>query len=176
MTGQGSRRWPTLQQKLGDLYRQTGDIKNAIASYDESLYLNQGLQNYYGLYEAHKNRLLCHVASGDNFAANEEIKTTLGLIEKYRTQILEGENRNHFFDLEQTVYDLAIDFEYARMGNSERAFEYSEASRARSLLDLVNSKVQVSNDGGEPDLVFAALSQPLPRVRKFKIVFRHRPR
>ncbi|HKP37845.1 MAG TPA: CHAT domain-containing protein [Pyrinomonadaceae bacterium] len=149
--------------KLGDLYRQTGDINNAIASYDEALDLNKSLQNYYGVYEAHKNRLFCYMARGDDVAANEEIKTTLGLVEKYRAQILEGDNRNHFFDLEQTVYDLAIDFEYSRMGNSEKAFEYSEASRARSLLDLVNSKVQVSNESGEPDVVFASLSQPLTR-------------
>ncbi len=155
----GMMAYSSLQ--IGDLYRQTGDITKAIDRYDECLDLNKSLDNYYGQYEAHKNRLSCYITKRDDLAAKEELKTTLGLVEKYRSQILEGDNRNHFFDTEQSVYDLAIDFEYSRMNNVERAFEYSEASRARSLLDLVNSQAQISDKTGESDLVFRSLAQPL---------------
>ncbi|MGH9969810.1 MAG: CHAT domain-containing protein [Pyrinomonadaceae bacterium] len=150
--------------QIGDLYKQAGETTKAIESYDECLELCESLDDYYGLYEAHKNRLFCYILLKNDSAAKEELQTTLSLVEKYRAQIREGDNRNHFFDIEQSVYDLAIDFEYSRMKNPEKAFEYSEASRSRSLLDLVNSNANVSSvssDISHPDIVFDSLAQPL---------------
>lgn len=147
--------------ELGNLHRQAGDITKAIESYDECLELYNRLDNHYGLYEAHKGRLSCYILLKNDVAAKEELLTTLNLVEKYRSRIREGENRNHFFDIEQSVYDLAIDFEYSRMSNSQKAFEYSEASRSRTLLDLVNTDATVSNDTSRPDIVFGSLSRPL---------------
>jgi len=149
--------------QIGNIFRKAGDLKDAIASYNECLDLNQNLENYYGLYEAHKNRFSCYIASGNDDAARQELKTTLGLAEKYRAEILEEDNRNHFFDLEQNVYDLAIDFQYSRAGDPEKAFDFSEASRARSLLDLVNSKGSVPANQAAADVTFTSLSQPLKR-------------
>jgi CHAT domain-containing protein/lipopolysaccharide biosynthesis regulator YciM len=148
-------------RQLGDLYRQAGDFNQAIKSYDECIEINKSLDNYYGLYEAHKNRLYCYKTLGNDSAVKEELETTLALVEKYRARILEEDNRKHFFDTEQSVYDLAIDFEYSRMKNAEKAFDYAEASRSRSLLDLVNSHARISNDVNHPEILFGRLSHPL---------------
>ncbi len=151
-------------QRIGDLYRQAGNSLKAIQSYAECLSLYQSLENYYGLYEAHKSLLLSHLSTGDDVAAGKQIEATLGLMEQYRSQILEQNNRNHFFELEQSVYDLAIDYEFSRKSDFEKAFNYSETSRSRSLLDLVNSKGTLLPDASEAnktDIVFHSMSQPL---------------
>lgn len=151
-------------QRIGDLYRQAGDSPRAIQSYAECLSLYQSLENYYGVYEAHKSLLLSHLSAGDDVAAGKEIEATLALMEQYRSQILEQNNRNHFFELEQSVYDLAIDYEFSRKSDFEKAFNYSETSRSRSLLDLVNSKGTLSPDtsgANKTDIIFHSISQPL---------------
>ena len=151
-------------QRLGDLYLRAGNTPTAIKSYTECLDLYKSVDNYYGLYEAHKSLLLSYISEGNDLAAGEQLKTTLNLIEEYRSKILEDDNRNNFFGIEQSVYDLAIDFEHSRMKNSENAFAYSEVSRARSLLDLVNSNGRTSTNNqhkSTSDIVFRTLSQPL---------------
>ena len=150
--------------RVGDLYLQSGNTSKAIETYRHRLDLHQSVDSYYGLYEAHKNLLFAYIAENNDQAAGAEIKTTLDLINKYRSKILESDNRNNFFGIEQGVYDLAINFEYSRAKNSEKAFQYSEDSRARSLLDLVKSKGNISTDKIDkttPDIIFQAVSQPL---------------
>ena len=151
-------------QRIGDLYLQAGNVRSAIESYVECVGLYKSVDNYYGQYEAHKSLLFSYMSEGNDAAAGEELKTTLDLLEKYRSEILEDDNRNHFFGTEQNVYDLAISFEHSRMKDSEKAFAYSELSRARSLLDLLNSNGHLSTtnpDKGKVEIVFRAMSQPI---------------
>lgn len=153
-----------VSQRIGDLYRQHGEVVKAIGRYSECVALYQGSENYYGLYDAHKSLFQSYVANSNDAAADEELKATLALLEEHRSQILEEDNRNHFFGNEQSVYDLAIDFEYSRKHRFEEAFNYSEASRSRSLLDLLKLKGKLATDShhaDKGDLVFRSLSQPL---------------
>ena len=165
----GMMAYTSLQ--IGHLYKESGETNKALERYDESLELYKNLNNYYGLYDAHKNRLACYVALKNDSAAQKELQTTLALVKEYRAQIQEGDNRNHFFDNEQSVYDLAIHFELSRMNNNERAFEYSEESRSRTLLDLANSTASVSADTEHPDLLFRSLATP----RKLSDIRLHMP-
>ena len=149
--------------QLGHLYRQTHEYGKALSYFDQALAIVNRLDFHAVTYDVHKGRLLCHIAEGNDLMAQEELQTVLGLSEDYRSTILEERNRNKFFDIEQSVYDLAIDFEYSRMHNDQEAFRYSEASRARSLLDLISSQPQVSEGDGERDLTFTSnVYQPLP--------------
>jgi CHAT domain-containing protein len=150
-------------QRMGDVYRQTGNVEKAVERYSECIGLYNSLNNYYGVYEAHKSLLLSYLTAKNDAAASDEINKTLSLIEQYRSQILEENNRNHFFDNEQSIYDLAIDFEYSRKNDFEKAFNYSEASRSRSLLDLSNSKGKIDNSAPNtnPDIRFDSTSRPL---------------
>jgi CHAT domain-containing protein len=89
--------------------------------------------------------------------AHAEISILLDLINKYRSQISDEEYRNTFFDVEQTVVDAAIDFEYSRMNNPQQAFDYSNSARARSLLDRLNTDAGSVEDA---DTKFKAVSEP----------------
>jgi CHAT domain-containing protein len=148
----------TLQS--GHLYREQGEFNKAIGSYDQFIALNDPVNFQYDVYEAHKNKLFCYLALGNDSSAGDELKTTLELAERYRSTIVEADNRDDFFDIQQSVYDLAIDF-YARMNEPRKAFQYSEDSRSRSLLDLVTGAAEVSTDKKAPDLTFASVAQPL---------------
>jgi CHAT domain-containing protein len=143
--------------QLGNVHRQAGDLTQALKDYDQCIRYILSVQNISGsgmtselaetktdrpsawLYAAHKGRLFCLLTEGTDGAVEREIQTTLNLLESYRESIREEQNRNAFFDVEQTVYDAAIDFEYSRRGNRQAAFDQSEESRARSLLELIGN-------------------------------------
>ena len=143
-----------------NIYREMGDCDKAVASYTQSIDLYEDLKFETNLYHAHKGRLLCYLAQKDDARAQYEIAITLPLIEKNRTQISEENNRNTFFEIEQTVYDLAIDFEASRMNNPDRAFAYVQESRGRTLLDLLSSRSKKSSDTHNPEDILPSVTQP----------------
>jgi CHAT domain-containing protein/Tfp pilus assembly protein PilF len=156
--GKSQMAYAALQ--MGHLYRQTGEFARALESYDESTEIYKNLQFPTFLYQAHKGKLICYVAQQNDWSASQEIQVTLDMVEKYRGTILEGENRNNFFDIEQSVYDLAADFEYSRMNNRDKAFEYSEWPRARSLLDLLNIQSEMPTKTNTADIGFQTVTHP----------------
>src|SRR6266852_5254879 len=87
----------------GHLYRAQGDFSKAINSYDQSISLADHFHCKYDVYEAHKNRLFCYLAVGDDRSTAEELNTTLDLAERYRSTIVEADNRIDFFDIQQSV-------------------------------------------------------------------------
>jgi CHAT domain-containing protein/cytochrome c-type biogenesis protein CcmH/NrfG len=147
--------------QMGEIYRQSGDYVKALASYDQSIQIYDGLGFQYFSYPAHKGKLLSYLAQGDDSATEQELQTVLRLFEQYRSRITDESNRNSFFDAEQSIYDLAIDFAYSRMNNPQRAFEYSELSRARSLLDITRQGAEVLDKEAGPALNLQSVSNPL---------------
>ena len=112
-----------------------------------------------------KGHLLCHIKMGNNAEVELLLPVILSLFEKYRSEIVEEQSRNSFFDSEQSVYDIAIDYAFEK-NNYAEAFNYSEYSRSRSLLDLQNSGVEVSIDEKQPRIKFSSnLSEPLKLVQ-----------
>jgi CHAT domain-containing protein len=163
--GRSKMAYSTVQ--LGHIYRRVGDHLNASECYSRAIEaikakeLRGRLDFDVVIYDAHKGRLLSYVAQGEDALAKQELQIVLELTEKYRSKILEEQNRNKFFDIEQSVYDVAIDFEYSKMHDPKQAFEWSEFSRARSLLDLINSQARVSSRKAERDIVIPYASKPL---------------
>ena len=145
---------------LGGLYR-TGDPRKAISFYDEALelYGRLGLDIY--KYRAHKGKLLALMSLNDNESAERELTETLYWFEQNREKIAEENYRNKFFDTDQGTYDIAVDFSYTRKGESAKAFDYAETSRARSLLDLMTAGVRISRDQERPQLKISAGTSPL---------------
>ena len=145
--------------QLGHINRRIGNQDKAVSCYDEAIKLYDGMNLFAFLYDAHKGRLLSYIAQS-NDRAKGELLTVLALFEEHRAKINEEKNRNSFFDQEQSVYDAAIDFEYSKDQNSEKAFEYSEVSRARSLLDMISRGADVKGDEN-PEVVISSVAQPL---------------
>jgi CHAT domain-containing protein/Tfp pilus assembly protein PilF len=157
--------------QLGHLTRQAGDCHAALQSYDDALKTYQGMEiSKLDGYDAHKGRLLCYMNGNDDAAIETELARVLELFELDRAEIAEEQNRNSFFDAE-SVYDIAISYADAR-GDKRRAFNYSEQSRARSLLDLLTHGVKQAAGGAEPELMIGATASPLDlEAAKAKLPF-----
>ena len=153
--------------KIAHLHRQSGNCEAALKKYETVIEANsrRDLAEYkVNIYDAHKGRLLCFLALNQDTFVERELPLVLELFENYRAQILEEQSRNTFFDAEQSVYDLAIDFVYTR-GNPRLAFQYLENSKARSLLDSLTDKslVEKSRNATEaPEIKFKDVVRPVP--------------
>ena len=58
-------------------------------------------------------------------ATQRELSTLLSSLEKYRSGIDESE-RNSFFETQQEIYDVAINFAFERQHDAQAAFQHSE--------------------------------------------------
>jgi CHAT domain-containing protein len=144
----------------GNIYREMGDCDKALDSYNQAIDLYNSLERFEThIYQAHKGRLLCYVAQKDDARAQHEIETSLQMMENYRRQILEESNRNTFFEVEQRVYDVAIDFEASR-NNSNQAFEYLQQSRGRSLLDQLSTEANTSDGDKNLENLLSTVARP----------------
>jgi CHAT domain-containing protein len=154
---------------LAHLLRQSGDLASALAQYDAvNRFYEPNTETGSSLpyYEARKGRLLCYVAMKDGPAQARELPDLLAMFEQHRRDIVEEQNRNSFFDKEQGVYDIAIEYAHSQ-ANEEAAFNYSEASRARSLLETVtNHATTVSpTTGMQPIAAHIAKPLALPEIQ-----------
>src|ERR1041384_4994033 len=145
----------------GDIYRQFLQYDKAIEAYDRSIQVYGELSYPHFNFPAHKGKLLSFIAKDDDVETEEEIKTVFGLFDEYRSKLSSESQRNAFFDVEQSIYDLAIDFARSRRHDAQRAFHYSEVSHARSLHDEMLQSVQVSQREDNPDLKLTATFDPL---------------
>ena len=144
------------------IYRAMGDCGKAVDDYSQAIELYNQLKLYPHRYQAYKGRLLCYISQNDTPRAEQEIATILPLIEEYRKQISEENNRNSFFETEQSVYDTVIDFEVSRLNNPEQAFQDLQKSRARSLLDLLNKDAEAVDNPLDPEIIAHSVAQPEP--------------
>lgn len=151
-TQEGNRVMALTSWLIGDIQRDSGYCDKAIEAYDRCIDLFRALDFEYFFYAAHKGKLFCYNQDGDDQATGNELPRVLKLFEEYRATITREGERLSFFAREQSVYDLAIDYEFGRRNNPVKAFEYSEASRARTLLDAVSGNTSVQEMSYGPDL------------------------
>jgi len=130
---------------IAHLQRQSGNPEQALKTYNQAIQIYDQMELSLYTYDAHKGRLLCYAALNDSGSFEAELPTVLEQFEQYRVKIREEQNRNAFFDTEQSVYDLAIDHANQK-GETLRALDYSEKSRARSLLDSLTNHSQANRD------------------------------
>lgn len=123
------------QMYMGWLNLAAENYAEAVTSYEQAIPLCEKVNAQFYLFSAHRGKFETCRMTGNDDCADHELKASLRLIRQYRSKIVEESNRNKFFDLGQDVYDNAIDFEFSRRPKSKIAFQYSEESKARSLLD-----------------------------------------
>lgn len=146
---------------LGHLYREAGRLPDALQAHNQVLeYFRQSRrQEYY--YSASKGRFLTYLALQDDDRARAELQQVITLYEENRQRITEERNRNSFFDQEQGIYDLAVEFAFTRLHDPRLAFDYAEASHARSLFDAQQQEHNLSLEGGALGLTFTKSVPPL---------------
>ncbi len=112
-----------------------------MTKYDEALKFYAGFkEETVDEYKIHKGKLQCYQQLGQTQNLAGELEIVRGLLEKDRSEIVEEENRNAFFDKEQSVSDIAVEVELANK-NPLKAFEIAEEAKARSLLDFMQGAV-----------------------------------
>ncbi len=146
---------------LGQIHRETNALTDSITDYDKVIQLYQEGEKPFLLFKARKGRLLTYLRQGNDVAVAQELKQVLDMYEQHRVNILEESNRSSFFDTEQDIYDLAIEFAYSRLHSSPKAFEYSEMCRARSLFNSANVPPEMLPEGDLPELRYQSTTQPL---------------
>ncbi|MCI0663205.1 MAG: CHAT domain-containing tetratricopeptide repeat protein, partial [Acidobacteria bacterium] len=137
---------------LGNVYREAGRYGEALKAFDEVMgfYQRTGRQIFH--YAGLKGKLLTFIAQENVPAARVELDRVIRLYENYRQGIHEESNRNIFFDKEQGIYDVAIDFAYTKLDDPLEALRFSELCRARSLLDTTNRGWKSITGPEAPDL------------------------
>lgn len=160
----------TRQIVLAKIFLQTGHLEKkrnrlqeASEFYNKSVKILEKLNAPVLLYEAKKSRLVTYQQIGNDDEVEKDISSTLRLAEKYREKILDEQDKNKFFDNEQDIYDVAVEHKL-RSGETEQAYNYSEISNSRSLLDWL---LQGANNR-EEKTVFGNGVKPLEidKIRK----------
>lgn len=146
--------------KQAHIRREASDYGQAIQYYNRAIELYEQMQFDLYRYTAYKGRLLCSLALKDEAGVRRDLPVVLQLSERYRSQIREEQYRNSFFDTEQSVYDIAVEYEHQK-GDDISAINYAEAGRARSLLDALKSGVRLEATATGQDATFSQVSQPL---------------
>jgi CHAT domain-containing protein len=146
----GERHLAYLDLANAHAYRENGRCPDAQPLYANAVRYYDAGEFTVDRYDAYKGRLLCRLTEGSDAGVEIEVPALFRLLEENRSHIREESNRNSFFGGEQEIYDALIDFELDR-GRPEKAFEYYERSRARSLLDMMAENVHVAEgaDGAE---------------------------
>jgi CHAT domain-containing protein len=146
---------------LGQILNEGEQFDRAIEAFNESLEAFNKIKFQQNLYAAHKGKLLAYIAQKNEQSIDEEIRKVFSLFEEYRAKIPSENHRNSFFDAEQQIYDIAIDFKYSRQMNHQQAFDFSELCRARSFLDSMQAGADVIGNQQGPDLTLPSVSTSL---------------
>lgn len=144
----------------GYIERQAENYEKAEQFYDEAVKIYETMEAPSNLYVAQKGKLLSYLALGKNAELEQQIPTTLKLTEDYREKILEEQERTSFFDTEESIYDIAVDHEFGN-GEYERAYNYTEASNARSLLDWLQKGVKIAGDSKKTKILLEENAKPM---------------
>jgi CHAT domain-containing protein len=155
---------PENTQTMAESYLSLADVKSrlkdcgaALTDYDKALELYRSLSEFtVNSYQIHKGRLLCFQQLGRREDFSDELRTVLKLSEVYRATIREDDSRRAFFANEQVVFDTAITT-LVEEHDSRGAFSLVDESRARSLLEFVESDKTID----EVEADFASVARPL---------------
>ncbi|MGZ8844176.1 MAG: CHAT domain-containing protein [Pyrinomonadaceae bacterium] len=142
---------------LGDVKSKSRDCNGALTDYDKALEMFGRLPEITDRpYQIHKGKLFCFQQLDRREDFSSELNTVLDLSEMYRATIREDASRQSFFANEQDVFDAAA-ANALKEGDDRSAFAFIEQSRARSLLDFVESDKPIA----EVEKNFASVSHPL---------------
>lgn len=149
---------------IAEIYLLLADIKSkskncieALADYDQALEMYRRLPEVTdSLYQIHKGKLFCFEQLDQRESFSTELNLVLKLSEEYRATIREDDSRQAFFASEQVVFDAAT-ANALKQHDSGKAFDFVEASKARSLLDFAESTKSIA----EVEKNFGPVARPL---------------
>jgi len=155
---------PENARKLAEIYRLQADVRRqsktcneALVDYDKALDLYHRFPEVSEpLYQIHRGKLFCYQQLNFQNDFANELEIVFKLSETYRATIREDDSRQAFFASEQDIVDAAA-ANLLGQQDSRGAFALIEASRARSLLDFVESGKSIV----EVEKSFGPVARPL---------------
>ena len=180
----GDRRGEAITlNNIGLVYSKLGEKQKALEYYSQSLGLSRAVDDRVG-----EALTLYSIAAAKRDRANltealTDIEASLNIIESLRTKIASPELRASYFATVQDYYQFYIDLlmqlhkTNPKSGYDTKAFEASERSRARSLLELLQEANADIRQGVAPELLQRerSLQQQLDAIEKQRIEVLNRP-
>jgi len=168
---------------MGRIYDDLGENQKALEYYSQSLPLSRVVGDRGGEAVTLANIAYTKSAQGNLTEALTNIESCIKIIESLRTKIASPELRTSYFATVQYYYQFYIDLlmqlhkTQPKSGYDTKAFEASERSRARSLLELLQEANADIRQGVAPELLQQerSLQQQLDALEKQRIEVLNRP-
>ncbi len=148
-----------ILSNIGSVYSALGEKEQALNYYQKALLLSQTVGD-----RSAETTTLGNIASlernrGNLQAALTPMQDSINIIEDLRTKVISPELRQTYFSTVQDYYQFYIDLlmelhqENTSQGYDKQAFNISERSRARTLLELLTEANANIKEGIDPQLL-----------------------
>ncbi|MGG6237476.1 CHAT domain-containing tetratricopeptide repeat protein [Nodosilinea sp. AN01ver1] len=163
----------TTLNNIGTSYQALGDRATALDSYQQALPLRRAVGDRSGEADTLYNLALLYREQNQLEDALTTLNDAIVLIEDLRLAISPGDLRSSYFATVQDYYQLKTDL-LMQLGRPEAAFETSEASRARLLIELLSEANVDIRQGVNPALLAQeqALKTELQTIESRRIALR----
>ncbi|MEG4105971.1 tetratricopeptide repeat protein [Microcoleus sp. S13_C5] len=173
----------TTLNNIGRVYSELGEQQKALEYYSQTLPLKRAVGDRSGEATTLGNIASAKRVQGNLTEALTDIESSLKIIESLRTKIASPELRTSYFATVQDFYQFYIDLlmqlhkTQPKSGYDTKAFEASERSRARSLLELLQEANADIRQGVAPELLQRerSLQQQLDALEKRRVEVLSRP-
>ncbi len=161
-----------LYTALGDILLEQNNSDKAIEAYNRANLTIKGTKYRTYLSAVNQGYATAFMAQGKNIEAENYLRRSIYLTEQDRAKIDSASGRSAFLSAHQNVYQTMIDFQYRVKRDPILAFNYSEKSKSRDLLDLLsqrpNTKIRdgrtvVSLSGYTNSLTLGLVQRSIPR-------------
>jgi CHAT domain-containing protein/Tfp pilus assembly protein PilF len=126
----------------GEVATRRNDVSRALQYYEKAeALIDLGEGNLLPKINILRDRARAYAASGQTESAHSNLVSAITLIEKNRANIETGDQRIQFLAASHSTFDQLISLDVA-LGLTAEAFDMSESSRARALLDEVSSDAE----------------------------------
>lgn len=160
------------QIELGHTYRAGGDEKKAFSAYSSALQLYQAAGDHTGEAESLYYSALSKNALGRTDEALAYIRKSNQVVESVRLQIVSPELRSSYFASVHKHAELYIELLMKSPASVTAAFEVSEKTHSRSLLEVLGEASAQIREGVDPQLLDQERS--LQETLRAKTVYRMR--
>ncbi len=138
--GQRAYTEPLVLTRAGEIATLRGDVERAIGSYEKAEKLVDKSEEKITLMRVLRGRSEAYTQAKEFDKARLDLERAIDLIEGSRAGIADSASRNAFLDASQNVFDELISLNIGALGRPAEAFDFSEQSRARTLLDESSSQ------------------------------------
>ena len=173
----------TTLNNIGSVYDDLGEKQKALDYYSQALPLSRAVGNRSGEASTLFNIAYVETNRGNLQAALTPMQDSIAILEDLRTKIISPELRQTYFATVQDYYQFYIDLlmklhqQNPSQGYDQQAFNVSERSHARTLLELLTEAKANIKEGINPQLLAKEtdLQNQLDSVEKQRLEIYNKP-